>query len=110
MQTYFKHLLPRTEECEPQVWLGPPFGEPAASTFNSVLHLSSQFLLRKSCETKIRARPRNVTPGDSSKNGACGAAPLFQSTWVLYLNFLALSFFTCKMGMISISWGIVRSE
>lgn len=78
MQTYFKHFLPRTEACEPQVWLSPPFGQSAASTFTSVLHLSTQFLLKKSGATKIGARHRNGTPEDGRKSRACGAAPPFK--------------------------------
>lgn len=80
MQTYFKHFLPQTEEGEPQVWLSPPFGQSAASTFNSVLHLSPQFLLKKSGATKIGAHHRNGTPGDGRKGRAYGAAPLFKET------------------------------
>lgn len=56
-----------------------PSGSPLTFTFDSLLRLSSQFLLRKSSEAKIGAHHRNVTPGTAERAWPVGLSPPFLS-------------------------------
>lgn len=100
MQIYF---LPHTEACQPPGWVDPPFGLSATLTSDSVSRHYSQYLLEKSSKAHMGICHRIVTTGDSRYSMASAAPPTFLSvnlgTWP---KFLALRFFSSKMGRIVI--------